>query len=102
MNRSGSRIVQKHLSSRTVDDTTPILATDDNANDELGQNFRERLQVTLSHELTDKTRKDYRNRLQRIINYFEQNCSAYYRVGARKTQRQKWKTQQCTSLEDSS
>ena len=85
MNRSGSSIVKKHLSSRTVDNTTAILGDGAaNAEDDLGHDFKQRLQKTLSHEKTDKTRRDYRNRILRMTKYFQQECFRYFEVGVRK------------------
>jgi hypothetical protein len=73
-NRSRGRI---HVYQRDVNDATPILGADI----QMGETVTGDLQETLKLRMEDGTRVDYRRRLHRIIEFWEENYSNYYAVG---------------------
>ena len=78
---SGGRIL---IHDRDVNDNTPIIGEGNVDNHiELGDGYEEEYQNTISKNMEDKTRKDYRRRIIRIANYWETNCPIYYSTGVR-------------------
>ena len=65
---------------RATNDSTGILGDDV----DIGEDYNVIVQETLDKEISPKTRKDYRNRLKRIIDYWKIECPAYYEKGVRK------------------
>ena len=64
---------------RATNDAVGILGNDI----ELGDDYNEIVQETLDKEIGEKTRKNYRNRLKRIIEYWKEHCNEYYKQGVR-------------------
>ena len=49
----------------------------------LGEDFNQKLFETLSHEKRPKTRRDHRNRIKRIIEFWKKQCTEFYNVAVR-------------------
>ena len=71
---------RKRPEQRDVDMNATRLGTDLN---EL-QGLDERYQTTLNMEISDKCRKDYRNRIVQIVNYLKNKYPEYYKIGVQK------------------
>ena len=50
---------------------------------DVGDDYNAIVQETLDKEITEKTRKNYRNRLKKIIDYWREHCNEYYQQGVR-------------------
>jgi len=72
----GGRI---HIHERDVNDQVPIIGE----TLDLGEDFHESLQGTLSKQMDDRTRRNYRNRLKRMMEFWEKNHPEYYQAGVR-------------------
>jgi len=72
----GGRI---HIHERDVDDQAPIIGE----SLDLGEDFHESLQGTLSKQMDDRTRRNYRNRLKRMMEFWGKNHNDYYKDGVR-------------------
>ena len=66
---------------RETNDGAAILGSDLAAS--IGEQFHEAVQETIALGMNPKTRKDYRNRISRIIKYFKEFLPDYYRIGVR-------------------
>ena len=73
---SGGRIRPEQ---RDTDDSVPILGTTLEAPIDLSTGYMN----TMKLDMTDTCRKDYRNRIKRMIKYWRENCADYYQVGVR-------------------
>jgi len=69
-----------HLYQRPTNDAAPILGGDIPATAADGV-LRAKVNETMSHELAEGTKRNYRNCIKTIINYWKENFPAYYRVG---------------------
>lgn len=65
------------------DDNSPILGTD-LEEQELGTDYQQKMQKTMEHVVKVDTRRDHRNRIVRIINFWKKNCPQYYLIAVRK------------------
>jgi len=74
--RRGGRI---YPHDRNVDDSVPLLGVNLTVDVEYQRQYHEAQAVAME----DKSRKDYRCRLLRIIKYWEKECPDYYRIGVR-------------------
>ena len=64
---------------RATNDSVGILGEDV----DVGDDYNAIVQETLDKEITEKTRKNYRNRLKKIIDYWREHCNEYYQQGVR-------------------
>ena len=69
----GGRI---HVHQRITDDATPIIGADLDLGD-----YKQVTHQTFSKQLDIRTRKDYRLRIQRIIDYWKKECPEYIAAG---------------------
>ena len=76
-NRQSGRIL---IHERDVNDDAPIIGEDAN---ELGDKYEAEYQDTISKNMEDNTRKDYRRRIVRIAKYWEKHCPVYYSTGVK-------------------
>ena len=74
-NRRGGRILAHE---RLTNDDQAILGADLHI-----QNYNEDVHQTLTHEISDNTRKDYRRRILRIIKYWKNIFPDYYNIGVK-------------------
>ena len=66
-----------HPHQRNTDDAGDLLG----ANLELPEDFKAKFQETIKHDITDKCRADYRNRLKRIMKFWKEETPDMYAVG---------------------
>ena len=66
-----------HPHQRNTDDAGDIVG----ANLELPEDFKAKFQETIKHDITDKCRADYRNRLKRIMKFWKEETPDMYAVG---------------------
>ena len=78
--RQSGRIL---IHERDVDDNAPIIGGEEENNNELGDAYETEFHDTISKNMEDDTRKDYRRRLVCIANYWEQHCPVYYCTGVK-------------------
>ena len=69
----GGRI---HVHQRITDDATPIIGADLDLGD-----YKQVTHETFSRQLDIGTRKDYRRRIQRIIDFWTKQCPEYINAG---------------------
>ena len=69
----GGRI---HVHRRITDDATPIIGADLDLGD-----YKQVTHETFSRQLDIGTRKDYRRRIQRIIDFWKKQCPEYINAG---------------------
>ena len=77
----GGRI---HPHERDTNDAAPILGE----NIAVAGTFQQQYNATHAVSMSDKNRKDYRARLVRIANSWEEHCKDYYQVGVKKVSEQ--------------
>ena len=73
MSKKSGRI----LTHQRVTESVPLLGDDG----ELDNDFKASVQETLSHDLADKTRRNCRNRIKHIIEYWKGNIDWYHKIG---------------------
>ena len=73
----GGRILP---STRNADDTTPILGADSVS---IQADHNDAIISTENKSMDDKTRKNYRNRLNEIMDWTEEEYPEYYEIGVR-------------------
>ena len=61
-----------------VDDDAPIIGGEETKNSELDDDYNTEFYDTISRNMEDGTRKDYRPCILCICNYWEQHCTVYH------------------------
>ena len=70
----GGRI---YLHERPTNDSVPTIGTDIPLPPDLAAKYNE----TIKHDMKDTCKRDYRNRMERIMKYWEENAPAFFDVG---------------------
>ena len=70
----GSSDGRRRSHQREVDDAAPLIG----ANVEVSGEHAEEIRGTESQQMSDKCRKDYRNRVKHVITFWIDNCPDYF------------------------
>ena len=77
--RRGGQSGRIHVHERTVNDAAEIIG----ANIEIASEHQDEIIATEQSSMLDKTRREHRNRIARIYNWWMKNYPEYFEIGTR-------------------
>jgi hypothetical protein len=81
--RASGAITRRGGTHHHTDDTVPIIGHNLVVSEEVNHQLSNAVHETMSQGMNHATRKDYRNRIGRMIEYLKENFAEYYQIGVR-------------------
>ena len=81
--RASGAIARRGGAHHHTNDTAPIIGRDLVVSEEVDHLLSDAVHETISRGMNHATRKDYRNRIGRMIVYLKENFAEYYQMGVR-------------------